>query len=97
MSEFQFKEVDHEGWTTLNVIGEADNFNQWMYETIAPYCQGKTLEIGSGIGNISQYFVQAKSDIVLSDVRSVYCNVLKKNFRPQSKSLRLTLRTTISM
>ena len=53
MSEFSFKEIDEEGMETLKAISEANKFNEWMYERIAPDCSGKILEIGSGIGNIS--------------------------------------------
>lgn len=80
MSEFEYKEIDKEGWDTLDAIAEADKFNEWMYSTIKPYCRGKILEIGSGIGNISKFFIDDKADITLSDIRPVYCDVLKKKF-----------------
>ena len=80
MSEFEYKEIDKEGWETLDAIAEADNFNEWMYSTIKPYCSGKILEIGSGIGNISKFFIKDSADITLSDIRPVYCDVLKKKF-----------------
>jgi len=41
---------DEKGYQTLEVIAKADKFNQWMFETIRPYCRGSILEIGSGIG-----------------------------------------------
>jgi SAM-dependent methyltransferase len=80
MSEFEYREIDKEGWETLDAIAAADKFNQWMYQTIKPYCSGKILEIGSGIGNISKFFIDDKAIITLSDIRPVYCDVLKKKF-----------------
>lgn len=80
MSRFEYKEIDKEGWETLDAITEAGKFNEWMYETVRPYCTGKILEIGSGIGNISRFFVDAGADITLSDLRPVYCDVLKRKF-----------------
>ncbi|WP_159801362.1 bifunctional 2-polyprenyl-6-hydroxyphenol methylase/3-demethylubiquinol 3-O-methyltransferase UbiG [Flavobacterium sp. MK4S-17] len=74
------KEIDVEGHTTLSVIENADRFNRWMYNIISANCSGKILEIGSGIGNISQYFIQDGKDIVLSDLRDNYCDILKKKF-----------------
>lgn len=91
MSDFQFKEVDAEGWETLDVIAQADKFNRWMYETIKPFCQGKVLEIGSGIGNISMYFVKDKFEITLTDIRANYCELLKKNFPMVENILQLDL------
>jgi len=74
------KEIDLEGLETLSVIEKADRFNEWMYKTIAPHCKGKILEIGSGIGNISKFFIDDKKEIVLSDLRDNYCEILRKKF-----------------
>lgn len=78
MSEFQFREIDSEGRETLDVISDAENFNKWMYETIKPFCKGKVLEVGSGIGNISSLFIGNKFNITLSDIRENYCAYLKR-------------------
>src|SRR5258705_6362750 len=80
MSEFHYKEIDKEGWEILDVISSADQFNEWMYQTIKPWCDGKILEVGSGIGNISQYFLRDHLNLTLSDIRPNYCEVLKKKF-----------------
>ena len=32
--EKKIKEIDIEGHTTLNVVGNADKFNEWIYQTI---------------------------------------------------------------
>lgn len=91
MNQFEYKEIDKEGWETLDAIAEADKFNEWMYQTIRPYCTGKILEIGSGIGNISKFFLDAKSDITLSDIRPVYCGVLKDKFPGAKDVIQLDL------
>lgn len=74
------KEVDIEGLVTLNVIEKADCFNEWMYDIISPYCNGRTLEVGSGIGNISKFFIRDDKEIILSDLRDNYCTILKGKF-----------------
>jgi len=81
MGRFEYKEIDKEGWETLDAIAQADKFNEWMYDTIKPYCTGKILEIGSGIGNISRFFFEANTDITLSDIRPVYCDILSNKFK----------------
>lgn len=78
--EFEYKDVDLEGLETLSVISKADNFNRWMYETIKPFCKGKVLEVGSGVGNISKYFLEDNYEILLTDIRDNYCEILKENF-----------------
>jgi len=80
MKEFEYQELDHEGLRTLETIAKADKFNKWMFRTILPYCSGRILEIGSGIGNISQFFLESGYRITLSDIRNKYCDDLRQNF-----------------
>ena len=80
MKEFQFTEEDKEGLNTLQIISKADKFNRWMFDTISPYCKGRILEIGSGIGNISQFFIGVNASITLSDIRENYCSQLREDF-----------------
>lgn len=68
------------GTDTLEVISEANHFNRWMYETIKPHCSGEILEIGSGIGNISQFFIHDGAKISLSDIENSYFPRLKESF-----------------
>jgi SAM-dependent methyltransferase len=74
------EEYDRIGEETLLTVGEANRFNKWMYDTIHPYCNGKILEIGSGLGNISKYFLENSARIFLSDLNEDYCNKLKIEF-----------------
>jgi SAM-dependent methyltransferase len=68
------------GTDTLEVISDAGKFNQWMYDTIKPHCSGNILEIGSGIGNISQYFLNDNYSISLSDLSNDYFKILEQKF-----------------
>lgn len=87
MKDFQFQEEDQVGEGTLDVISKADRFNKWMYETIKPFCKGDIMEIGSGLGNISKYFLQDGASILLSDIRQGYCEKLKNRFGHNEKFL----------
>ena len=80
MKEFEFQEEDKEGQSTLEAIAMADKFNKWMFNTILPFCSDKILEIGSGIGNISQFFLESGLRITLSDIRNNYCDALRQKF-----------------
>jgi len=77
---FDFKEFDAEGLETLQVISDAGNFNQWTFDTISPFCSGKIIEIGSGIGNISECFIREGYDLTISDIRKNYRDFLKNRF-----------------
>ena len=80
MKEFEFKPIDTEGEDTLNTIALANHFNRWMYDSIMPFCSGNILEIGSGVGNISEYFINDNASILLTDIRDTYCESLREKF-----------------
>jgi 2-polyprenyl-3-methyl-5-hydroxy-6-metoxy-1,4-benzoquinol methylase len=72
--------ANNTGQQTLEAISKAERFNQWMYDTIRPYCYGNILEVGSGIGNISSFFVQNNFQITLSDVDDQYLQTLTNKY-----------------
>jgi SAM-dependent methyltransferase len=55
-----------------------------MFETILPYVTGRILEIGSGIGNISSHFVNARLPITLTEFDGQYCHMLHEKFDRES-------------
>jgi len=80
MSPEQIIPTDEVGFSTLLNIRDLDEFNQWMFESIRPYVQGRTLEVGSGIGNISSMFVRSQLPLSLSDYNKAYSSLLQKKF-----------------
>lgn len=74
------------GLETLKIISKSGRFNGWMYDTIKHYTSGKILEIGSGIGNISAFFIKEEACITLSDLDPHYKGLLEKSF-PEAEVL----------
>ncbi|MDP3643896.1 MAG: methyltransferase [Bacteroidota bacterium] len=72
---------DMYGFSTLESISGADKFNRWMYETIKPFCKGRILEIGGGIGNISGCFLSDGSELVVTELQEEYCRILGNKFK----------------
>lgn len=72
--------TDVVGGETLDVISEADKFNEWMFNTVDKNIHGEILEIGSGIGNISEFFIDKNRSISVSDMREEYCDLLEGKF-----------------
>lgn len=68
------------GYSTLESISGADKFNRWMYETIRPFCKGRILEIGGGIGNISQCFLAEGKELVVTELQEEYCDIIRNRF-----------------
>ncbi|SFW89938.1 class I SAM-dependent methyltransferase [Chitinophaga sancti] len=75
--------IDEVGLSTLENLSVVDRLNGWMFESIQPFVKGRVLEIGSGIGNISDCFVKNNYPITLSDYSDHYCNYLDKKFTNQ--------------
>jgi SAM-dependent methyltransferase len=71
---------DPSGLETLEKFSKATAINRWLYEKISPDLGGKILEIGSGIGNISEFLLKYNRNVSLSDFRTDYCTVLKNKF-----------------
>jgi len=78
--DFDYKDIDSEGLSVLDAISVANKFNKWMYETIKPFVSGSILEIGSGVGNISQFFLHEQKHIYLSDIRNNYRVIIQNKF-----------------
>ena len=72
--------IDPAGEETLLTFSKATAFNKWMCEQIIPWAKGHILEIGSGIGNISEILLQNNLTVTLSDLNPAYCNLLKSKF-----------------
>lgn len=81
MRTFDFKENDRDGLDTLRAISGAKKFNEWMYDCIKPDCYGDILEIGSGIGNISEFFLKDNYSFHASDIRKEYTDKLERKYK----------------
>jgi 2-polyprenyl-3-methyl-5-hydroxy-6-metoxy-1,4-benzoquinol methylase len=91
------KIVENFGLHALERMAEAPRFNTWTYKVISPYLKGKILEIGSGIGNLSSYFIRDTKNIWLSDYDHKYIQLLKQKFPelPATNVLHLDLSDTL--
>lgn len=71
--------ADQVGAATLERIAAAPAFNRWMYDRLARWIGARVLEVGSGIGNMSRYFVDRPS-VVLTDTEPAYREALTRRF-----------------
>ncbi len=84
---YEYRDEDATGLETLSVLSSAHKLNHWMYDCISTYCKGEILEIGSGIGNISGFFIKENRSIILSDIRSNYRTIIKNKFNVGDQSV----------
>ncbi|MBR9699241.1 class I SAM-dependent methyltransferase [Candidatus Woesearchaeota archaeon] len=76
---------DDTGEESLNVLKDS-KINKYQYSSIRKFVGKRVLEIGSGIGNISQYILKDKKQlVVLSDISPDYIKQLKKTFPKKAK------------
>jgi SAM-dependent methyltransferase len=70
---------DPTGAATLERLAEAPRFNRWMFDRVRPWVGDRVLEIGSGIGNLSQFLVD-RPHVVLTDTAPEYLTRLRERF-----------------
>jgi 2-polyprenyl-3-methyl-5-hydroxy-6-metoxy-1,4-benzoquinol methylase len=80
---------DRIGRETLEIIASAEQFNKWMFDKIRPFLKGEVLEIGCGIGNISNYVLEEGFNLTLSDYNIVYTEIVRNRFekKPTLKNI----------
>lgn len=72
--------ADYQGTETLEVLQEAKNYNTWIAKSILSFTNGVTLEIGAGIGNLSQYFVHQKK-LYVTEIDKTFVKHLDHKFK----------------
>lgn len=70
----------HSGGKTLEALTQARNFNRWMANTIRPYVGEQVLEIGAGIGNLTQALAPKKKRYIATDMDAEHLNRLATRF-----------------
>jgi SAM-dependent methyltransferase len=70
----------HPGHTMLRQMARARRFNQWMADTIAPFLDGDILEIGAGIGNLTEFLRAGCERYVATDTETAELAELKARF-----------------
>jgi SAM-dependent methyltransferase len=72
--------ADRFGAETLERMGTADAYNRWMYDRLARWIGRHIIEIGSGVGNMSQFFT-GRDRLMVTDHEPVYRAFLRDRFR----------------
>lgn len=67
------------GAATLERMASASAYNRWMFDRLSCWLGSRILEVGSGIGNLSQFFVD-RGRVVLTDTQPEYRAELERRF-----------------
>lgn len=68
------------GEATLEIMADANRYNLWMANIIAPHLGNRVLELGAGIGNMTRCFL-GRERVVVSDPDPAYLRVLEERMR----------------
>lgn len=65
---------------TLTQLAELDRYNYWLYQQIESGLGKSVLEVGSGVGNITQFLCSGDREVTATDVVPGYRNILVQKF-----------------
>jgi glycosyltransferase involved in cell wall biosynthesis len=84
--------LDH-GARILDSLAQTPHFNRWLADTIQPYVGTHVLEIGAGIGNLSQFLAARRKSYTASDIDEEHMARLRVRFaqRPNLSLIRCDL------
>ena len=71
--------LDH-GARILDSLAQTPHFNRWLADTIQPYVGTHVLEIGAGIGNLSQFLAARRKSYTASDIDEEHMARLRVRF-----------------
>jgi len=70
-----------DGARILDSLAQTPHFNRWMAAAIRPWVGARVLEIGAGIGNLSQYLSRGRQRYVASDIDEEHLARLRVRFQ----------------
>jgi glycosyltransferase involved in cell wall biosynthesis len=69
------------GARILDALAQTPRFNRWMAATIRPWVGARVLEIGAGIGNLSQHLARHRKQYIVSDIDEEHLARLRVRFQ----------------
>jgi SAM-dependent methyltransferase len=69
------------GAKILDSLARTKRFNRWMADTVRPYLGTHVLELGAGIGNMTQHLARGRKTYVASDIDAEHLARLRVRFR----------------
>ncbi len=71
--------IKYKGTETLENLGEARNYNKWIFESFQPYIEPPVIEIGCGTGNMSSFLLKYRP-LYITDNDPGLVNLVKNRF-----------------
>ena len=71
---------DDVGAITLRRMASLSLYNRWLHERFEHYLGSRILEVGSGVGNQTRFFVDEREQVIASDIEPHYLRELVGRF-----------------
>jgi SAM-dependent methyltransferase len=68
----------------LESLADAHRYQKWLLDSVAQFLGSRILELGSGIGNLSQH-LPVRERLICSDIDSSLLNILRKKITISNK------------
>ena len=72
--------ADDVGAITLRRMATLAPYNRWLHERFEHYLGSRILEVGSGVGNQTRFFVDDREQVIASDIEPHYLRELVGRF-----------------
>jgi glycosyltransferase involved in cell wall biosynthesis len=72
------------GAITLRRMAMLAPYNRWLHERFEKHLGHRILEVGSGVGNQTRYFIDERERVVASDIEPHYVRELRSRFGDRS-------------
>ncbi|MCK5241048.1 class I SAM-dependent methyltransferase [bacterium] len=72
--------MDEMSLNTLEKLTAAKNYNQWVYDLCSSFVGKKVIEVGSGIGNMTEFFINT-TEMLATDKNPAYLEEIKKRLQ----------------
>ena len=69
--------IEHSMFADLEIMAQANNYQNWMFRRIAPYLGRRILEVGAGIGNFTRLLLDREL-VVPTDLSPLCVNRLQQ-------------------
>src|SRR5207244_4247579 len=73
------------GAQILDTLAHTPRFNRWMAEVIHPFVGPHVLELGAGIGNLTQHFSKGRLSYVATDIDDEHLARLRTRFQARPR------------
>ncbi len=68
-----------ETFVIQEILGDAHNYNRWLYDAVAPVLGRRVVDVGSGFGNVTKFLLDREL-VVSLDVEPRYVESLRERF-----------------